>query len=590
MEFLRKNEIKGMTCDMSKPFAFISYSHDEHDAQIVMNVFKKLYERGYNLWIDTANMPVSEDSWKKSAMNALRNKACCKRAVYFRSESSMIKETIAAELETIKDLKHIGPIITVDIWKDPKLDAKTYQRNILNGDSDSEYENCRRICDIVNPENKAIRLASDLANNVNSLADEIAEELESKGVESSKGKTVSEMTVDTEPASAQETEKEMEKESEKEPDIKESETGDKSLVYFMGAMAEIVSDNQVVLKSGSLVTKTVSDSCTDKARRLREEAIKTGKLVEDGADYRLTEDITFKNQSGAATFVCGYPMNGAAAWKEHKATRTRRAPIPKVSPSITNPELPAGTVVYVKDHPQDEAQMSENGGVRYKGRELSLNQFVLLILGPGSSNANLYIVEKNSGKLLSELMNENGGEPEHEKEPESNKCVAPEPVASSGKDVTIQQVREMCMVPLTLFDFREVRTNMPRGGMGSMDYAMTAILGGCNGVTVKSPVYQINYYSYVISKTDDPSKKDGAGLGATWTWSSNCRKVLGLEKSGAIPKEINDYFAGLDGNTTLGELEAKFKEGTEEPFATKKNDLVILAIQNIRDFVNKNQL
>ena len=60
LEFLKKNEIKDKTCDMNRPFAFISYSHDEHDTQIVLNVFHALYNRGYNLWIDIANMPHDE--------------------------------------------------------------------------------------------------------------------------------------------------------------------------------------------------------------------------------------------------------------------------------------------------------------------------------------------------------------------------------------------------------------------------------------------------------------------------------------------------------------------------------------------------
>lgn len=93
LEYLKKKEIKNMKCDMNKPFAFISYSHDEYDSQIVMNVFKKLMERGHNLWIDIANMPADEHTWKKAAIDALTNKNC-KFAFFFRSESSMIKKTI----------------------------------------------------------------------------------------------------------------------------------------------------------------------------------------------------------------------------------------------------------------------------------------------------------------------------------------------------------------------------------------------------------------------------------------------------------------------------------------------------------------
>ena len=31
LEYLKKKEIKNMKCDMNKPFAFISYSHDEYE-------------------------------------------------------------------------------------------------------------------------------------------------------------------------------------------------------------------------------------------------------------------------------------------------------------------------------------------------------------------------------------------------------------------------------------------------------------------------------------------------------------------------------------------------------------------------------
>lgn len=183
LEFLKKNEIKDKVCDMGRPFAFISYSHDDYDSQIVMNVFKKLYERGYNLWIDTANMPVDENSWKDSALLALRNKECCKCAIFFRSESSMIKETIATELDTIKALDHIGNIITIDIWKDSDLNADAYYKKILNDGSEGEMKNCNKICEIVKRDNKAIRLKADTENDINALVREIEEELKKHGIE-----------------------------------------------------------------------------------------------------------------------------------------------------------------------------------------------------------------------------------------------------------------------------------------------------------------------------------------------------------------------------------------------------------------------
>ncbi len=180
-EYLQKNEIKGMKCDESKPYAFISYSHYEYDAQIVMNVFKALYNKGFNLWIDTANMPINEDDWQDSAMDALRNKNC-KFAFYFRSESSMIKETIAEELVTIKKLTHLDSIVTIDIWSDRNNNAEKFRDEILNNGKKKEYKACRTICSIVSVACKAIRLASDAENDISKLVDEMVDVLCDHGV------------------------------------------------------------------------------------------------------------------------------------------------------------------------------------------------------------------------------------------------------------------------------------------------------------------------------------------------------------------------------------------------------------------------
>lgn len=180
LEYLRKKEIKNMKCDMEKPFAFISYSHDDYDSQIVMNVFKQLMDRGHNLWIDTANMPADEHTWKKSARDALRNRNC-KLAFFFRSESSMVKETIAKELKTIILLKHIKSIVTLDIWHEDGMDADTYYAEVMNDES-KDIDSCDRICECVSTECKAIRLAGDAGNDILNLAEEMEEEL--KAIES----------------------------------------------------------------------------------------------------------------------------------------------------------------------------------------------------------------------------------------------------------------------------------------------------------------------------------------------------------------------------------------------------------------------
>lgn len=175
LEYLKKKEIKNMKCDMGKPFAFISYSHDDYDSQIVMNVFKQLMGKGHNLWIDTANMPTDEHTWKKSAMDALRNKNC-KLAFFFRSESSMVKETISKELKTITILKHIKSIVVVDIWHEEDMDADTYYAEVMNDES-KDIDSCDSICECVSTECNAIRLAGDAGNDILILVEKMEEEL-----------------------------------------------------------------------------------------------------------------------------------------------------------------------------------------------------------------------------------------------------------------------------------------------------------------------------------------------------------------------------------------------------------------------------
>ena len=184
LEFLRKNEIKNKKCRVDSPYVFISYSHDDYDSQIVMNVFKKLYDKGFNLWIDTANMPVNEKHWDESATEALRDKNC-RFAFFFRSEDSMIKETIASELEFIDLMEHIGSIIVVDIWHDNSYNALNYRNYIYNHGNTPAFNACKKICKTVSPECKAIRLASDADNDINKLVRELEEELNARGIKPS---------------------------------------------------------------------------------------------------------------------------------------------------------------------------------------------------------------------------------------------------------------------------------------------------------------------------------------------------------------------------------------------------------------------
>ena len=105
-------EIHNMPCDTSKPYAFISYSHQNTD--VVRAIFTDLYNKGLNLWIDGANLPHDQKSWASAAPQALIDKNC-KCAFFFRSEASTISPPILRELRHMSQLKKT--ITSVDIWQ-----------------------------------------------------------------------------------------------------------------------------------------------------------------------------------------------------------------------------------------------------------------------------------------------------------------------------------------------------------------------------------------------------------------------------------------------------------------------------------------
>ena len=89
--------------------------------------------------------------------------------------------------------------------------------------------------------------------------------------------------------------------------------------------------------------------------------------------------------------------------------------------------------------------------------------------------------------------------------------------------------------------------------------------------------YQFNYYRYAIANRDN--KKESAKTEATWTWSSNARKVVGYVSAGMLPVQINNCFTELPETTTVNDLIRKFEACDEEPFITKKNNMVIFCLK-----------
>ncbi len=154
----------------------------------------------------------------------------------------------------------------------------------------------------------------------------------------------------------------------------------------------------------------------------------------------------------------------------------------------------------------------------------------------------------------------------------------------AAKAYTLRRIRE-------LFETDEAfcrrvgklrRTGLPAGGRGAMDVAMAAILGGCN--SVKSPA-QINYYKFAVA--DMSKKAPGDALGATWTWSSNCKKALGeAAASGKIDPRTDACYAALPEDATLGEIMDRFAR-SEPFFRTKKNDVVLTCLERFAQLLEK---
>ena len=135
--------------------------------------------------------------------------------------------------------------------------------------------------------------------------------------------------------------------------------------------------------------------------------------------------------------------------------------------------------------------------------------------------------------------------------------------------VTLGEIRQRFLTEEFCLKVQDLRKNkLPYGGKGALDYGMAAILGGCNNI--KQPC-QINYYNFAIA---DYTKKTDGKAAATWTWSSNCRKVIGMAGSGQIDDARNAYFAALPEDTTIGQIVNGFERADSEAYRTTKNPLV----------------
>ena len=105
-------------CDTSMPYIFVSYS--SQDAWRVYTDVAEFQRRGYNIWLDEKNLDKTKTSWKKDALEAIKDYNCF-LVVFYVSKASLTSEPCLNELlmtinEETQDI-HFEPVkfICVDV-------------------------------------------------------------------------------------------------------------------------------------------------------------------------------------------------------------------------------------------------------------------------------------------------------------------------------------------------------------------------------------------------------------------------------------------------------------------------------------------
>lgn len=115
---LSEKWIRMKNCDPEMPYIFISYSNA--DSEVVYDDVLEFQRRGYNIWIDEKNLDKKQDSWKESALEAIKD-FNCSLLVFYVSRHSLISENCLNELLMTSDPEarayHFGDVdfICVDV-------------------------------------------------------------------------------------------------------------------------------------------------------------------------------------------------------------------------------------------------------------------------------------------------------------------------------------------------------------------------------------------------------------------------------------------------------------------------------------------
>ncbi len=88
-----------LPCDISHPFAFVSYS--AVDTEIVFQDVLTFQTHGYNIWIDEANFDKSKDSWYNDVRNVIEDYNCS-IVIFYISSHSLTSPQCLKELEMLR--------------------------------------------------------------------------------------------------------------------------------------------------------------------------------------------------------------------------------------------------------------------------------------------------------------------------------------------------------------------------------------------------------------------------------------------------------------------------------------------------------
>ena len=80
-------------------------------------------------------------------------------------------------------------------------------------------------------------------------------------------------------------------------------------------------ENGIVVLAGSQVAKETRARIPELTVGHRNAALEQGMLVDDGENYRLTQDFRFDSLSGSAAFVLGYVVSGRYVWRNEDGIR-----------------------------------------------------------------------------------------------------------------------------------------------------------------------------------------------------------------------------------------------------------------------------